>query len=194
MEVAEEKSDTGKTLEDTLNDEPPVMSPGESRVPVISRENTTVVFANVGRLETEINFAHIRISVNLDDLNVLKDEVCAEIAHIDNITLTLLNDEKGSHIGRVFIKTLLNSMRTALELNCNHATERVILVEQIFQQELGKRSSGNTGGPVKHDPCVYDTPGVFPFRAWGHETYDQELDFRKYLKAKPCPLEEDPET
>ena len=26
-----------------------------------------------------------------------------------------------------------------------------------------------------------------------HGTYEQELDFRKYFKAKPCPLEEDPE-
>ena len=108
--------------------------------PTITRENATFVFAKVGELESEVNFAHIRISFNVSDLVVLKERICRHLPVMQNITQTLMDMTNATLIGRLYMKSKTLSISAQLQINCGRAVDKLILVEQIFQKNFEKRS------------------------------------------------------
>ena len=111
--------------------------------PTITKANSSFVFVHTAKLEAEMNFGHIRISVAMEDLQTMKKQICNHQLTMKQITQHLIQSQHSQH-GKMFATALAASMKIRLEANCATAAERIILAEEIFQRSFGKRNTAAT--------------------------------------------------
>ena len=54
--------------------------------PTITKANSSFVFVHTAKLEAEMNFGHIRISVAMEDLQTMKKQICNHQLTMKQIT------------------------------------------------------------------------------------------------------------
>ena len=115
----------------------------------ILKSKPSVVFQRVGTLYPTINFAHIRVSANLTELQSVSVEIC-QSAHLftklsnytnaevlDNINPSISeafrSEEDGSRFPSESFSSIMRSMVNGLKSKCRESEVSMGLVQQIFR-------------------------------------------------------------
>ena len=132
--------------------------------PTITKANSSFVFVHTAKLEAEMNFGHIRISVAMEDLQTMKKQICNHQLTMKQITQHLIQSQHSQH-GKMFATALAASMKIRLEANCATAAERIILAEEIFQRSFGKRNTVATAAETTTRQATTANPDTFTLSA-----------------------------
>ena len=117
-----------------------------SNAPDISRENATFVFHNIGSLQSDLKFGFIRISFDLQNVVVMQRSICQNVQLMSNVSQILLKSKDMILDHKMYLQMVALSMASQVNINCQVATDRLSLIQQIFQISLN--SSAQPPNPL----------------------------------------------